>query len=79
MNSQNQDTPNNNENIPQTEENKKIFNYEEYNKLTDPNDKRDFLGEMLFKSIRESPHILGKGIELDIVGKITGMIMEIHE
>ncbi len=83
LNNQNQDTPNNNENqnenIPQTEENKIIFDYEEYNKLTDPNEKRDFLGEMLFKAIGESPHILGKGIELDIVGKITGMIMEIPE
>ena len=32
---------------------------------------------MLFNSIQENPYIVEKGIGVDIVGKITGMIIEI--
>ena len=68
---------NNSENTPTVNEQKKVFNYEAYNKLGSSEEKKDFLGEMLFNAIQESPHIAGKNISIDIVGKITGMIIEI--
>lgn len=79
LNNQNQENTNNSENTAKIEENKTIFNHEAYNKITDPNEKKDFLGEILFNAIQENPNIVEKGIGIDIVGKITGMIIEIPE
>ena len=82
MNKQNQNNINNNENQNNNqkenkeivEENKQKFDFDTYNKLTDE-EKRDFLGERLFNAIQESP--VGKNIDVDTVGKITGMIIAI--
>ena len=82
MNKQNQNNINNNENQNNNqkenkeivEENKQKFDFDTYNKLTDE-EKRDFLGERLFNAIQESP--AGKNIDVDTVGKITGMIIAI--
>ena len=62
------------ENKEVVEENKQKFDYETFNKLTDE-EKRDFLGERLFNAIQESP--AGKNIDIDTIGKITGMIIAI--
>ena len=82
MNKQNPNNANNNENQNNyqkdnkevVDENKKKFDYETFNKLNDE-EKRDFLGERLFNAIQESP--AGKNIDIDTVGKITGMIIAI--
>ena len=82
MNKQNQNNMNNNENEnnyqkekkEDVDENKKKFDYETFNKLTDE-EKRDFLGERLFNAIQESP--TGKNIDIDSIGKITGMMIAI--
>ena len=66
-----------NQNINQ--ENKKNFDYESFNKLSSNEEKRDFLGEKLYQAIQENLNNIGKGDNPDIVGKITGMIMELNE
>ena len=80
---QNNNNNNNNENSYQkdkkevvVDENKKKFDYEAFNKLNEE-DKRDFLGERLFNAIQENPHIVEKNIDIDTIGKITGMIIAI--
>ena len=81
---QNQKNMNNNENENNyqqekkevIEENKEKFDYETFNNLNEE-EKRDFLGERLFASIQESPQIVGKNIDIDTIGKITGMIIAI--
>ena len=40
-------------------------------------EKKEFLGERLFIAIQENPNIVGKNIDIDTIGKITGMIIEI--
>ena len=72
-NNENQNN-NQNENKKIAEGNKQKFDYETYNKLADE-EKRDFLGERLFNAIQESP--AGKNIDVDTIGKITGMIIAI--
>ena len=73
----NENNTNQNPNNPEVSEEKKIFDYDAYNKLNSEEDKKDFLGEILFNSIQENPYIVEKGYGVDIVGKITGMIIEI--
>jgi len=71
---------NNNENNVNQTENKEeeiSFNYEAFNKLSNDDEKKDFLGEMLFNAIQKNPYIIEKKIDIDVVGKITGMIIEI--
>ena len=61
---------------------KKIeFDYDNYNKLENEDDKKDFLGEKLYKLIQENQIIKEKGENNDdIIGRITGMIIAIpHE
>ena len=68
----NENNTNNNNNID-----KKVFDYESFNKLTTAEEKKEFLGERLFIAIQENPNIVGKNIDIDTIGKITGMIIEI--
>lgn len=49
----------------------------EYNNLKDENDKKDFLGEKIFKAIEESKIAEEYNFDNDIIGKITGMIIEL--
>ena len=58
---------------------KKIeFDYENYNKIENEEEKKDFLGEKLYKLIQENHIIKEKGEDNDdIIGRITGMIIAI--
>lgn len=55
-------------------EEKKIFDREAYNKLKTEEEKKDFLGELIYNAVQQSPHFKGKE-EDDDIGKITGMII----
>ena len=84
MNNQNQNDNNENKNNNKEknltgDENKKKFDYEAYNKITSKEEKMDFLGELLFNAILESPLKKEKNIDFDTIGKITGMIIAIPE
>ena len=76
-NNENSNNQNQNQNETEDNEEKKPFDYDTYNKLNSAEDKKDFLGEMLFNSIQENPYIVEKGFDIDVIGKITGMIIEI--
>ena len=58
-----------------TPENK--FDYESFNKLTSNDEKKEFLGERLFAAIQNHLNEGENKMDLDTVGKITGMILEI--
>jgi hypothetical protein len=70
-----------NENSTNTnvKEEKKEFDFESFNKLTTIEEKKEFLGERLFAAIQENPNIAGQNIDIEIIGKITGMIIEIPD
>ena len=70
-----------NENYTNTnvKEEKKEFDFEGFNKLTTIEEKKEFLGERLFAAIQENSNITGQKLDIDIIGKITGMIIEIPE
>lgn len=79
-NPKNQNNNENNTNYQNTSTNKETkisFDYDTYNKLESDENKKDFLGEILYNSIQNNPLIIEKGHGDDIVGKITGMIIEI--
>ena len=48
-----------------------------YNKLNTPEEQKEYLGEIIFKTIEESSIIKEKNIEIGTIGKITGMILEL--
>ena len=75
-NTNNVNTPNIDNNTNTTEE-KKNFDYENFNKLTTSEDKKEFLGERIFTAIQENLNNAGKDIDIETIGKITGMIIEI--
>ena len=77
-NSNNNDKNENNTNTNAKEE-KKEFDFESFNKLTTNEEKKEFLGERLFAAIQENPNIAGQNVDIDIIGKITGMIIEIPD
>ena len=60
-------------------EEKKEFDFENFNKLTTIEEKKEFLGERLFAAIQENPNITGQKVDIEIIGKITGMIIEIPD
>ena len=51
----------------------------EYNKMETEQDKKDFLGEKIFKAIEESPIASEKKIDIETIGRITGMIIELPD
>ena len=51
----------------------------EYYKLTDPEEQKEYLGEIIFKAIENSPILEDKNVSIDIIGKITGMILELPD
>lgn len=55
-------------------EEKNIFDREAYNKLIKDEEKKDFLGELIYNAVQQSPHFKGKEDD-DAIGKITGMII----
>ena len=58
---------------------KKKVNMDEFNKLKTAEEKKDFLGEILFNEIQNSPLAKEKKVDMETVGKITGMIIEIPD
>ena len=52
-------------------------NLEYLNSLTDVDAKRDYLGEYLFKKIEQHPIAHSKNLTVDIISRITGMILGI--
>ena len=61
------------------ESNKNKIDLTEYNKLESEQDKKDFLGEKIFKAIEESPIASDKKIDIETIGRITGMIIELPD
>ena len=72
-NTNNTNTPNTSNNVASEEKNK--FDYDSFNKLTTSEEKKEFLGERIFTAIQEN--LTGKDIDIETIGKITGMIIEI--
>ena len=72
-NTNNTNTPNTSNNVASEEKNK--FDYDSFNKLTTSEEKKEFLGERIFTAIQEN--LAGKDIDIETIGKITGMIIEI--
>ena len=63
--------------VEQNEEKKKKIDLTEYNNLQSLEDKKDFLGEKVFKAIEESAIASEKKVDMETIGKITGMIIEL--
>ena len=61
------------------ESNKNKIDLTEYNKLESEQDKKDFLGEKIFKAIEDSPIATEKKIDIETIGRITGMIIELPD
>ena len=59
--------------------NKNNNDLSEYYKLETEEDKRDFLGEKIFIAIEQSDIAAEKNIDQEIIGKITGMIIELPD
>ena len=65
-------------NNTKTNEDKNNFDYESFKKLTTIEEKKEFLGERIFTAIQNSLNKDGdNNIDLETIGKITGMIIEI--
>ena len=66
----------NNEDVSNIVKNEiKDFDLESFNKIQSEEDKREFLGEQIFKAIENSPFAIENKLDYDIIGKITGMII----
>jgi len=63
----------------QSEEKKNKVDLTEYNKLKTDEEKKDFLGEKIFKAIEESTIASEKKVDMETIGKITGMIIELPD
>ena len=50
-----------------------------YNSLEDENAKKEYLGEFIIKKISNHPLNQQKGFTIDVIGKITGMILGIDD
>ena len=55
--------------------NKMTIDLTEYHKLEDEQEKRDFLGEKIFKAIEDSQIASERKIDIDTISRITGMII----
>ena len=66
----------NNNNLNEKEKTIK-FDYDNFNKIITDEEKKDFLGEKLYELISENQLIKTKKANEEIIGKITGMIMDI--
>lgn len=58
-------------------EQKNKFDYDKYNSLATKEDKKDFLGELIFNAIQENLNSSGENCDVETIGKMTGMIIEI--
>ena len=66
------------DNIDNKNKNNKI-DLSEYYKLKTDEEQRDYLGEIIFKSIENSQIIQDKKVNVQTIGKITGMILELPD
>ena len=68
---------NDNNNNPNEKGKKNAFDYDSFNKIKTDEEKKNFLGEKLYELISENQLIKTKNENEEIIGKITGMIMDI--
>ena len=59
--------------------NKNKIDLTEYYKIENEQDKKDYLGEKIFKAIEDSPIATERNIDMETIGKINGMIIELPE
>ena len=59
------------------ENNKNKIDLNEYNKLETPEERKEYLGEIIFKAIENASIIEEKKVDIETIGKITGMILEL--
>ena len=76
-NRQQQPQQQNNNNKEEMKKNK--IDMAEYDKLETDQDKKDFLGEKIFQAIEGSPIASEKKIDIETIGRITGMILELPD
>ena len=76
-NKQNQQKNYENKNKNQNKINK--IDLTEYYQLKTPEEQKDYLGEIIFSSIENSPFIQDKNVDIETIGKITGMILELPD
>ena len=55
------------------------IDFNEYYKLSSPEEQKEYLGEIIFKSIENSSITEEKKIDTETIGKITGMILELPD
>ena len=70
---------NNREQRRETEVKSNKIDLSEYYKLESNSDKKEFLGEKIFKAIEESPISSERKVDMETIGKITGMIIELPD
>jgi len=61
------------------EKNKNKIDLSDYYKLESIEDKKDYLGEKIFKAIEDSPISSERKVDIETIGKITGMIIELPD
>ena len=81
-NNYNSNTYNNNYNKPYQQkkndgDKKNKIDLSNYYKLSSEEEKKEFLGEKIFEAIQNSSIINSKNIDVETIGKITGMILEL--
>ena len=54
-----------------------MFNINYFNNIENNEDKKSYLGEIIFKQIEEHPLAQEHNMTMDTIGKITGMIINI--
>ena len=59
------------------EDNKEGFDWATFNKLKTEKEKREFLGDIIYKKIEENEEIINKKINKEQISKITGMIIDL--
>lgn len=69
----------NKKNEEDEEKNNNKIDLTEYNNLETDEDKKEYLGEKIFKAIENSSIASDKKINIETIGKITGMIIELPD
>ncbi len=76
-NNNNYNDNNNNQSNNELSVNSEMFNAIYFNGLENNEDKKSYLGEIIFKQIEEHPLAQEHNMTMDTIGKITGMIINI--
>ena len=72
-----QNDNNNNQTNNELSVNSEMFNINYFNNIENNEDKKSYLGEIIFKQIEEHPLAQEHNMTMDTIGKITGMIINI--